>query len=387
MKIDKTARKMGMMAFPSLGFVALAVAVLLAVPGLAAAQEQLNVPPEGFKSLFNGKDFTGWHMTKRAKEAWFVEDGAFRSLGYFDDFTADFLTEEKFLNFVLMVDYRMLTKSDSGIWFRGWPSDMPRPDGVRTGEQVNLHYSWAVAQPMVFYFGPKNNKMIDDQRKTKVKEIQSEPGIWHSIKITLVGRVLTVEHDGEVVLDAFEYPEGTLSMEPSGIGLQKHKNWDYNNDGNVSNCPIEFRNIFIKDLGSSDSPSETTALPPADPADEAKAALKAYHAALLAGDLEEVVDRFSENFMNDMNVDRPLVRRFFEYQLGRDALDGLEINSERCTFEAIGNLVIISSVTYSLGGESARNSYMMKKEADGKWRFTSESTGAVGRYLTYQWRN
>ncbi len=99
------------------------------------------------------------------------------------------------------------------------------------------------------------------------------------------------------------------------------------------------------------------------------------------------MDRFFENFMNDMNVDRPLVRRFFEYQLGRDALDGLEINSERCTFEAIGNLVIISSVTYSLGGESARNSYMMKKEADGKWRFTSESTGAVGRYLTYQWRN
>jgi hypothetical protein len=90
--------------------------------------------------------------------------------------------------------------------------------------------------------------MIEDQKKAKLKEVKSEPGVWHTIKFTLVGRVLTVEHDGEVILDAFEYPEGTLDMEPGSIQLQKHKNWDYDGDGNVSNCPIEFRNVFIKEL-------------------------------------------------------------------------------------------------------------------------------------------
>ena len=124
-----------------------------------------------------------------------------------------------------------------------------------------------------------------------------------------------------------------------------------------------------------------------DPAEEAKAALDAYHAALVAGDLEELVDRFSESFSNDVNVTRPQVRVFFEYQLGRNGLDGIEANAENCTFEVLGNLVEISSVTYSVGGKTARSRYMMKREADGKWRFTSESTGAVGRYLTYQWRN
>jgi hypothetical protein len=281
MKTNRTARKMGTMAFPSLGFVALAVAALLAVPGLAVAQEKLNVPPEGFKALFNGKDFTGWDMTKNAKAAWFVEDGMLRSLGGFDDFDHNIVSEEKFLNFVFVTDYRMLTKSDSGILIRGG------------SEQINLHFSWAVGQPMLFWFGPKDNKMIEDQKKTKLKEVKAEPGIWHTIKLTLVGRVLTVEHDGELVLDAFEYPEGTLSMEPSSIGLQKHKNWDYDAEEaggdlsevvpNVSNCPIEFRNIFIKDLGSSGLPSETAALPPAGPADEAKAALKAIMPLCLLG--------------------------------------------------------------------------------------------------------
>ena len=245
MKINKTARRTGTMSFMSLGFVALAAAVLLAVPGLVAAEEKLNVPPEGFKALFNGRDFTGWYMTKRAKEAWFVEDGMIRSLGAFDDFTADMISEQKFLNFVFMTDYRMLTESDSGIWFRGWPAEVPREPGVRIGEQVNLHATWAVGQPMVFHFGPKNNKMIEDQ-KPKMKNIKSEVGVWHTIKLTLVGNILTVEHDGEVILDKFEYPQSWLGTEPSGIGLQKHKNWEYN--GKMSSCPIEFRNVFIREL-------------------------------------------------------------------------------------------------------------------------------------------
>ena len=244
MKTNKTTYKISKLAFPFLGLAFLIAATTLFCPATVAAEENLNVPPEGFKALFNGKDFTGLHMTKRAKEAWFVEDGMLRSLGAFDDFTAAIISEENFLNFVFMTDYRMLTYSDSGIMFRGWPPDMQRPPGARSGAQVNLHFSWAVGQPSVFHFGQKN-KMIEDQR-SKIKNIRSEIGVWHTIKLTLVGRTLTVEHDGEIILDKFEYPEGRLSMEPSGIGLQKHENFEH--DGMMTSAPIEFRNVFIKEL-------------------------------------------------------------------------------------------------------------------------------------------
>jgi hypothetical protein len=35
-------------------------------------------------------------------------------------------------------------------------------------------------------------------------------------------------------------------MEPSGIGLQKHENFEH--DGMMTSAPIEFRNVFIKEL-------------------------------------------------------------------------------------------------------------------------------------------
>ncbi len=122
-----------------------------------------------------------------------------------------------------------------------------------------------------------------------------------------------------------------------------------------------------------------------DPADEARAALEAYHAALVAGDLEELVDRFSDNFSNDAGVPKAKVRRFFERLVSANAFDGVESNMENSRFEAIGNLVNVSLVTYSVGGVTARCGYMMKKEADGKWRITFTSSTEVGRYLAHQW--
>ena len=128
MKTNRTARKMGTMAFPSLGFVALAVAALLAVPGLAVAQEKLNVPPEGFKALFNGKDFTGWQLSPLAHETWSIEDGILKSHGGFTDYSATLVTEKKYRDFVLLADYREPSMSVSGIWFRGWPAGLPTND-------------------------------------------------------------------------------------------------------------------------------------------------------------------------------------------------------------------------------------------------------------------
>ena len=46
--------------------------LLLGQAAVAGAEptKELNVPPPGFTALFNGKDFTGWRMSPKAKEYW-----------------------------------------------------------------------------------------------------------------------------------------------------------------------------------------------------------------------------------------------------------------------------------------------------------------------------
>lgn len=60
------------------------------------------------------------------------------------------------------------------------------------------------------------------------------------------------EYDGEIILDRFEYPEGILSTEPGVIRLQKHAWVKDEKTSKINGCPIEFRNVFIKEIKSSE---------------------------------------------------------------------------------------------------------------------------------------
>jgi len=86
--------------------------------------------------------------------------------------------------------------------------------------------------------------------------------VWHTVKLTLIGRTLSAEYDGQVMHDRFEYPEGTISMEPSVIRLQKHI--PQRIAGKLyRECPIEFRNLFVKEVGPG-SPEARGAARPAE---------------------------------------------------------------------------------------------------------------------------
>ena len=225
---------------------------MLAFPGCVAAgdqrpvqpvaAEEMNVPPAGFTALFNGRDFTGWRLSPEARAAWLIENGVLKSPGRVMDFAADLETEKEYRDFVLLVDYRMPTVSDSGISFRGGP-------GGRI-EQFNLNAGgggW-MGHLLSFHFLPPNIK-LEDEQVPQVRDIRPETGVWHTVKLTVIGRKVTAEYDGEVIIDGFEYPEGMLGMAPGAIRLQKHKRIDPLGDGKMSDCPVEFRSIFIKALG------------------------------------------------------------------------------------------------------------------------------------------
>jgi len=131
-------------------FMASALLLLLGAPlasGAAESAKKQNVPPEGFEAIFNGKDFTGWRMSPKAKEMWFIEDGVRKSPGLLRQWGADLVTEKSYRDFALMLDFRMPGLSDSGIMFRRLIPEIPN---FGDQEQFNLRSKDGVGHPESF---------------------------------------------------------------------------------------------------------------------------------------------------------------------------------------------------------------------------------------------
>ncbi|MCK4294980.1 MAG: DUF1080 domain-containing protein, partial [Planctomycetes bacterium] len=216
-----------------------------------AGAEHVPVPPEGFTALFNGKDLTGWHTPPLVKEYWSVEDGVLKSPGLIKQWGANLATKKHYRDFILMLDFRMPTISDSGINFRRL---IPEIKGFGDMEQFNLRSKGGMGHLESYYFLPKQvaKKMgLKEEEKPHVRHIDPEVGLWHTVKLTMKGRTFSAEYDGEVLYDKFEYHDWMMNMEPAPIRLQKHIVVHGDNLGKENPCPIEYRNIFIKEIKSS----------------------------------------------------------------------------------------------------------------------------------------
>ncbi len=231
----------------------------------ASVAKKLNVPPPGFTALFNGRDFSGFRMSPRAKEMWTIEDGILKSPGLIETWGASLSTQNKYRDFIMMLDFRMPTISDSGINFR-WL--IPKIPGFGNMEQFNLRSRGGMAHLESYYFLPKETakKMkLKEEEKPHVRHIDPEVGVWHTVKLTVQGRTLSAEYDGELIHDNFKYHDWMINMEPAPIRLQKHIVVYGDNLGATNACPIEYRNIFIKELNRGDE------VAPAKPRDVAVA--------------------------------------------------------------------------------------------------------------------
>ena len=132
-------------------------------------------------ALFNGKDLTGWKgLVPGVEMKWTVKDGVLRNAPP----TTDIISEQKFWNFKLHVDFRIVERSNSGIGLRGRYEIQVLED---YGRPPNTHGAAALYSRVA----PSVNA--------------SKPaGEWQSYDIRLVGRQLTVVHNGTKVLDKVE---------------------------------------------------------------------------------------------------------------------------------------------------------------------------------------
>lgn len=244
----------------------LTAGLMLAATVLIAAD---NAPPEGFMSLFNGKDLSGWKVPEGDNGHWKVVDGVI-------DYDAkseakgdkNLWSEKNYKDFVLRLDWRIkpepgfmnknvpvilpdgshkkdasgkeerleIEDSDSGVYLR-------RKDGK---SQVNI-WMWPIGSGEVY--GYRMDKKLPAEVRAGVtprKRMDRPKGEWNTFEITLKGDRLWVKLNGEEVISNAELPD----MPAEGpLALQHHGGWDAKK--NAWNGPpslVQFRNIYIKEL-------------------------------------------------------------------------------------------------------------------------------------------
>jgi hypothetical protein len=178
-----------------------------------------NAPPAWGKPLtmFNGRDLRGWHPSDaKAPGTWIVEDQTLISTGN----GAELVTDRKFEDFKLHVEFKVAPGANSGIYLRGRYEVQVEHDSHPEAAERSLGGVYGFLAPSAL---PAHT-----------------PGIWRTYDITLVGRHVTIVLDGATLIDNQEIPGvtggalDTREGSPGPLYLQGSEN------GRVA-----FRNIII----------------------------------------------------------------------------------------------------------------------------------------------
>jgi hypothetical protein len=134
-------------------------------------------------SLFNGSDLTGWRFRDSLRaDTWRVVDGVMESTPR----GTDLVTEQKFRDFKLHVEFKMVEKGNSGVYLRG-RYEVQIEDNF--GQEPESHRIGGVYG----FVTPSSNPA------KKASE-------WQSFDITLIGRRVTVALNEKTIIDNAEIP-------------------------------------------------------------------------------------------------------------------------------------------------------------------------------------
>jgi hypothetical protein len=236
--------------------------VTLAHPGWGQNQ---NLAPEGFTSLFNGKNLDGWKVPEGDNGHWKIVDGV---IDYDAQSEAkgdkNLWSEKEYGDFILRVDWRIketpflnrnvpiikpdgthkrnekgeeirttVPDSDSGIFLRG-----------QGKAQVNI-WCWPVGSGEVYGYR-MDQKMPPDVRAGVTPRLLADHDIgeWNTFEITMKGDRLWVKLNGKQVIENAQLP-GIPARGP--VALQHH---GAKRNGQWTGPPslVQFRNIAVKEL-------------------------------------------------------------------------------------------------------------------------------------------
>jgi hypothetical protein len=163
--------------------------------------------------LTGGNEIKGWHAA--GENQWIAENGVLRS----PKSGANLITDQKFNDFKLHIEFKIPKGSNSGVYLRGrYEVQVTDSKGMEPSlDQLGAVYGFLVPSEMM----------------------AKDPGEWQSFDITLVGRMLTLVTNGKTVITNQEIPGvtgGALDSnegEPGPLYIQG------------DHGPVEYRNIVI----------------------------------------------------------------------------------------------------------------------------------------------
>lgn len=223
------------------------------LPSTNPRPEEIAPMAESFRPLYTGVDLSGWKVEPWHVGHWQTNDWILGYDGRADRKDMFFWSQPEFGDFVLMVDWRLPRKAvpkkyplrnadgsyqlnddgtrktvevqdagDSGLYLRGSKK-----------AELNIWCLPAGSGELTNY---RNDQSLPASvRAAAVPKVRADkpPGQWNRFIITMRGDKLTVDLNGQRILDQAELP-GIPARGP--IALQYHGD------------PIDFANLFVKEL-------------------------------------------------------------------------------------------------------------------------------------------
>lgn len=191
--------------------------------------------PEGFKSVFNGRDFTGW---SGSTDACRVTDSAIewqRGKG------GTLYTEEQFSDFIVRFEFKLPPGGNNGLAIRYPGKGNPAYDGMTECQVLDDNYERATGSKI----DPRQAHGSAYGMVAAQRGYQHPIGEWNYEEVTVKGSTIQVDLNGTKILDAdlskvtefmANSPHPGKTLGSGHFGFAGHDD------------PVMFRNISIKAL-------------------------------------------------------------------------------------------------------------------------------------------
>lgn len=188
----------------------------IAFAGLLMLATSSSRAEEGWVTLFNGKDLTGWKANE-LPENWEVKDGAIHGQGNRSHL---FYMEKEFANFHYKADLKLTKGSNSGMYFRTQHADSGWPKGYEA--QVNNSHKDPKRTGSLYNFVNVGEQLVPDDT-------------WWTQEVIAEGNHITIKVNGKTVVD---FTDPDKSYMKGYFAFQQHD----------PGSKVEIKNVMVKEL-------------------------------------------------------------------------------------------------------------------------------------------
>jgi hypothetical protein len=212
----------------------------------------------GWKLLFDGKSFDGWHNFKRddVRPGWKIQDGTMACVDPHE--AGDLATKEKFDWFELSIEYNISEAGNSGIMFHVtdegpaiWATgpEIQLEDNVKAADPERCGWMYQLYKPEI---DPKTDKPLDATKPV---------GQWNHMRIVIAPppEKSSVEVNGVKYYD-FVWNSDDFKARVAKSKFKSMPNFAKSDTGYIGlqgdHGAISFRNVKLRPIAKKDQPEK-----------------------------------------------------------------------------------------------------------------------------------